>query len=115
MSTKKLSDDFIKTQKLYLLKEKVRLEQELKEMENFPQYGDSSDDNTEEVEDFTTSQGVEKNLLEMLSDVKKALSKIEKGEYGLCENCGGKVLIGEERLKAFPAATTCIKCDNTKK
>ena len=36
-----------------------------------------------------------------------ALSRIEKGTYGKCDVCGSK--IGEERLEADPAATTCIK------
>lgn len=36
-----------------------------------------------------------------------ALSRIEKGTYGICEVCGAK--IEEERLEAEPAATTCKK------
>jgi RNA polymerase-binding transcription factor DksA len=35
-----------------------------------------------------------------------ALSRIEKGNYGKCEVCGDK--IGEARLEADPAATTCV-------
>ena len=36
-----------------------------------------------------------------------ALSRIEKKTYGTCEVCGNK--IGEARLEADPAATTCVK------
>ncbi len=36
-----------------------------------------------------------------------ALLRIEKRTYGKCEVCGGK--IGEARLEADPAATTCVK------
>ena len=36
-----------------------------------------------------------------------ALSRIEKKTYGICEVCGAE--IGEERLEANPAATTCVK------
>ena len=36
-----------------------------------------------------------------------ALSRIEKGTYGICEVCGEK--ISEARLEADPAATTCVK------
>ena len=35
-----------------------------------------------------------------------ALSRIEKGTYGICEVCGKK--IEEDRLVANPAATTCV-------
>jgi len=40
--------------------------------------------------------------------VKQAISRIDKGEYGLCEVCGEP--IGEERLKAIPFSSMCIKC-----
>lgn len=36
-----------------------------------------------------------------------ALSRIEKGTYGICETCRKK--IEEVRLEADPAATTCTK------
>ena len=36
-----------------------------------------------------------------------ALARIDNGTYGLCEVCGEK--ISEARLKADPAATTCVK------
>lgn len=36
----------------------------------------------------------------------EALSRIEKGTYGICEVCGKK--IEKERLAADPAATTCV-------
>ncbi|MBI5405579.1 TraR/DksA C4-type zinc finger protein [Candidatus Kaiserbacteria bacterium] len=36
-----------------------------------------------------------------------ALARIEKKTYGICEVCGRP--IGEERLEADPAATTCVE------
>lgn len=36
-----------------------------------------------------------------------ALARIEKGKYGKCEVCGAE--IGEARLTAYPAATTCVE------
>ncbi len=39
--------------------------------------------------------------------VLEALSRIEKKEYGKCEICGEE--IGEARLSADAAATTCVK------
>jgi DnaK suppressor protein len=39
--------------------------------------------------------------------IREALSRIEKKTYGKCEVCGDD--IGEARLGADPAATTCVK------
>lgn len=111
----KYGKDFIEKQKLILEKEKSRLEKALKITDKFPNYGDTEDENSEEVEEFYTSQGQEKQFKNMLEDVNKALKKIRSGEYGYCDNCGDKKLISKQRLEAFPAATTCIKCENNKK
>ena len=47
-------------------------------------------------------------LREALHDVDAALAKLERGEYGVCESCGGP--IGDARLEAMPAARLCIAC-----
>jgi DnaK suppressor protein len=43
-----------------------------------------------------------------LSDIEAALQRIEIGNYGACENCGGA--IGRARLRALPEARLCITC-----
>lgn len=43
-----------------------------------------------------------------LRQINEALEKIEKGTYGICERCGGK--ISKSRLKAIPYTKYCIKC-----
>lgn len=48
------------------------------------------------------------NAREMLDQSRLALSLFDKGEYGLCENCGQP--IGKARLQAFPRATMCVTC-----
>jgi RNA polymerase-binding protein DksA len=40
--------------------------------------------------------------------IKQALTRIDSGNYGLCEVCGEG--IREERLQAMPYASMCIKC-----
>ncbi len=40
--------------------------------------------------------------------LEEALRRIEKGKYGICEECGGK--IPNKRLEAFLAARLCITC-----
>ena len=37
-----------------------------------------------------------------------ALSRLHDGSYGVCVDCGGD--IGLERLRAYPTAMRCIKC-----
>ncbi len=44
----------------------------------------------------------------LLKKVDKALEKIEKGEFGICESCGEEIEI--KRLEARPVADLCIRC-----
>ncbi|MEU8226477.1 TraR/DksA C4-type zinc finger protein [Kribbella sp. NPDC048915] len=48
------------------------------------------------------------NARDMLNQIEFALSRIEDGTYGVCENCGNA--IGKGRLQAFPRATLCVSC-----
>jgi len=43
-----------------------------------------------------------------LTDVERALRKVERGTYGACERCGEP--IGDDRLEAIPEARLCIRC-----
>jgi DnaK suppressor protein len=43
-----------------------------------------------------------------LTNLDEALSRLEKGTYGVCEGCGGR--IGMERLKLVPFTPCCIEC-----
>jgi DnaK suppressor protein len=44
----------------------------------------------------------------MLGQIKAALSRMQEGEYGVCDGCGGEITFG--RLLARPVATQCIDC-----
>ena len=44
--------------------------------------------------------------------IKVAVSRIDAGSYGECENCGGE--INPKRLQALPYATDCIECASKK-
>jgi DnaK suppressor protein len=48
------------------------------------------------------------NARDMLNQIEFALSRIEDGTYGVCDNCGNP--IGKGRLQAFPRATLCVSC-----
>lgn len=43
-----------------------------------------------------------------LKKIAKALGKIKRGTYGMCEECDGEISF--ERLKARPVAEMCISC-----
>ncbi|MPZ60677.1 MAG: hypothetical protein GEU93_05150, partial [Propionibacteriales bacterium] len=45
---------------------------------------------------------------DLLTQVERALRRIDDGTYGDCENCGNP--IGKLRLMAFPRATLCVSC-----
>lgn len=49
-----------------------------------------------------------RNAKENLSLVQAALTRIDAGQYGVCESCGEP--IGKMRLQAFPRATLCMEC-----
>jgi RNA polymerase-binding transcription factor DksA len=46
--------------------------------------------------------------LDHLADLDAAISRLERGQYGVCETCGEP--IADERLTALPATRTCITC-----
>jgi RNA polymerase-binding protein DksA len=48
------------------------------------------------------------NSRDLLSQVERALQRLDNGTYGICENCGNP--IGKARLQAFPRATLCVTC-----
>jgi len=57
-------------------------------------------------EEFGNRQALEGELEKRLKDVNDALERIKNGTYGFCVNNGEP--IDEKRLKANPAASTCI-------
>lgn len=113
-------DEKLKSElKTKLIEEKEKLEKELKKFANptdnpedfktkYDDFGDDRDDNASEVEEYSDNIALENNLETQLKAVNNALLSMEKGTYGICEKCNEK--IDMERLKAYPAARTCIKC-----
>ena len=61
---------------------------------------------SEAIQSFTFRlRGREKVFLDKIG---RALTKIEAGEFGLCEECGEEITL--KRLEARPETTLCIKC-----
>ncbi|HEY2156162.1 MAG TPA: TraR/DksA C4-type zinc finger protein [Isosphaeraceae bacterium] len=57
-------------------------------------------------QEFTLS--LIENEQEVLEQIYDALSRIDKGTFGICENCGQP--IAKPRLQAIPYAKYCIEC-----
>jgi DnaK suppressor protein len=114
-----ISEELKQELKAKLEDEKIKLEEDLKKIakptENpeefetkYEDFGTDRDENASEVEEYTDNLALENTLEIQLKEINDALEKMQKGTYGICENCNEE--IDEERLKAYPAAKTCIKC-----
>jgi len=76
----------------------------------FPHFngGGSMEEEADEVEEYETLLQIEHKLETKIQDINLALDKIEKGKYGICENCGKE--IDEKRLIIMPEARFCLEC-----
>ncbi len=70
----------------------------------------AGDNHPADVATFTHDREVdetlEQNSSAVLAAIDHALTKLDDGSYGICEECGRE--IGEERLDARPWARLCI-------
>jgi len=110
-----MDKNIIEKIKADLIKEKEKIEAELSYITNeknnktkFPEYGEKSDENAKEMDEYTTNLATEKVLEDSLRDINASLDRIEKGTYGICKYCGKE--IGEKRMLARPVASTCVEC-----
>lgn len=55
------------------------------------------------------SEAMRKELDRKIVQIRKALSRVKIGTYGICENCGK--MIDTDRLVVFPETTMCIDCE----
>ena len=72
-----------------------------------PLEADSSEQAIDLADDEALS-GVDNVIRQEIHEIREALLRIERGEYGTCVSCGAD--INPDRLKALPTATRCIKC-----
>ncbi|HVG97155.1 MAG TPA: TraR/DksA family transcriptional regulator [Chloroflexota bacterium] len=57
-----------------------------------------------------TDELLRRRLERRLSDIEKVSRRVEQGQYGVCESCGGE--IPAERLAAIPDTTMCVPCQS---
>lgn len=72
----------------------------------------SADADAAEQFGHATVEGLKKEVDRKLIQIRKALSRVKVGKYGICEKCGE--MIDTDRLMVCPEATVCIKCEKKK-
>ncbi len=70
-------------------------------------FGKREEEATESFE-LEKRLALERQIKDQLAEVEHALRKLEKGTYGLCDNCGQP--IDPDRLEALPQANLCVNC-----
>lgn len=95
-----------------LLEEQAHLQRQLAELGFGDAGGLQYDANFADSSQVTAERGEAETLagelLESLSEVQAALTRLEEGSYGRCERCSQP--IPPARLEAMPAARLCIAC-----
>lgn len=95
--------------------DELRLEYEramadLNDTRNFVRDGagdDQADTGTKTLE-REQELSIAHNRLDLLTQIERAVERIDAGTYGVCEGCGTR--IAKARLQAFPSATLCVRC-----
>lgn len=97
--------------------DKTRLETQLAELEarlqrierdlDEPHDPDSSE-RAVQMEDDESLEAQARLVTREIASTRRALDRIDKGEYGTCVECGED--ISEGRLEARPEAALCITC-----
>jgi RNA polymerase-binding transcription factor DksA len=102
--------------KHFLEKELVKLKRTKKNLKKSDPFKDSvrtsensfEEDLDEQIGHFDTQ--VKVNFVQkQIIQIRKALTMIKIGRYGVCEKCGK--MIDTDRLAVFPDTTVCIKCE----
>jgi DnaK suppressor protein len=86
----------------------ARLERTHKHMHRSEPVSANSHEQVVETGNDEVVKALEQEGQQELNQIRKALLRIEKGEYASCAKCHKP--IGEERLNAVPWTDVCVKC-----
>ncbi len=70
------------------------------------------DDDAAEQVGHLQANAFKSTLDRRMIQIRKALSQIKVGKYGVCESCGK--MIDTDRLMIMPETTVCIDCERSK-
>ncbi|MGB9609005.1 MAG: TraR/DksA family transcriptional regulator [Minisyncoccia bacterium] len=102
--------------KLKLEKERKKLIQELKELEQPEEFGGDVgdlDEEADELEEFSVKISESQSVRERINEIDRLINKIDSGTYGFCDKC--KKEISKEELKKDPELIFCSACQKNKK
>jgi len=117
--TNKLPSRLVEPIRHFLEMELLKLKRNQKKLKQADPFSDETrtlensmeEDLDEQIGHFDSE--VKVNFLnKRLVQLRKALTRIKLGKYGMCESCGK--MIDTERLVINPEATTCVKCQKAK-
>ena len=117
----RMSDEELKFFEELLKQRRAKLVEELRNIEDSNLFTSQSNHGGElsgytnhladAASDYTTLDtnfGLAEREGRYLTYIERALSRIKKGTYGVCNTC--KELIPKRRLEAVPTATRCVSC-----
>jgi RNA polymerase-binding transcription factor DksA len=95
-----------------LLEEQTKLVEQVKQLEDSKYesigYSNHMADDATEAFDQAVDVALKRKIEGSIEEVEQALKKFDKGTYGLCETCGGR--IERARLEILPQARYCLDC-----
>lgn len=105
----------------YLVSQQRRLERRKGNLIREDPFSDSSrvndnaasDAEAAEISGHDRIEALRGEMDRRLITIRKALTKIRLGKYGLCEECGR--MIDTDRLAVSPTAELCIRCERKKR
>jgi DnaK suppressor protein len=71
-------------------------------------FGKRVGDGTSEAVERLSTTAAARSITASLTDVNRALAKLDEDTYGLCDTCGRP--IAPARLSARPTAALCMEC-----
>ena len=107
-------DEDMKTIRSLLEDKRRELEAELDRLAAPPEqtsgisFGKRVGEGTSMAVDRLVEVEVHEQMQAQLSDVRRALAKLDDGSYGTCDRCGAN--ISPERLEVLPWAVHCVAC-----
>ena len=101
--------DFLSAQLHLLIKRKKSIENEdpFKDTSRV-MYNASPDTDAAEQFGHEQTSAIKSQLDRQIVQIRKALTRVKVGKYGICEDCGQ--MIDTERLVVYPEATLCAQC-----
>lgn len=114
---KKYPPEVLKTIQVQMREEKRKLELRLKTYEKEDPFSDpervndnaASDTESREEVDHERIEALKLDISTNINAINEALTRIDKGTYGFCDNCGE--MIDTDRLNANPTAKYCMNCE----